>query len=214
MVIWSIVLYFYYVTNMIIQQIHFSSNWDYFKQLHAITVIVRYDENNKYTLKQWACICFMKWLSTNSLRIENEHHISRFLNSILSETGAYSDLLYGQAMPHWRLLLIRRTRRLVAILKQATSFRWPFKSNHPFNRCLLCSLWKLRVRHSLVISSRLQLILFHWSIGFSVIINMMTSSNHFPRYWPFVRGIHRSRWILPPKASDAELWCFLWFAPE
>ena len=27
---------------------------------------------------------------------------------------------------------------------------------------------------------------------------------HFPRYWPFVRGINRS----------PELWCFLWFAPE
>ena len=37
---------------------------------------------------------------------------------------------------------------------------------------------------------------------------------HFPRYWPFVRGIHRSRWIPRTKASDAELWCFLWFAPE
>ena len=33
---------------------------------------------------------------------------------------------------------------------------------------------------------------------------------HFPRYWPFVRGIHRSRWIPLTKASDAELWCFLW----
>ena len=30
---------------------------------------------------------------------------------------------------------------------------------------------------------------------------------HFPRYWPFVRGIHRSRWIPHTKASDAELWC-------
>ena len=27
--------------------------------------------------------------------------------------------------------------------------------------------------------------------------------NHFPRYWPFVRGNHRA------KASDAGLWCFL-----
>ena len=27
---------------------------------------------------------------------------------------------------------------------------------------------------------------------------------HFPRNWPFVRGIHR----------DAELWCFLWSASE
>ena len=45
---------------------------------------------------------------------------------------------------------------------------------------------------------------------------MMTSSKwkHFPRYWPFVRGIHRSRWIPHTKASDAELWWFLWSAPE
>ena len=64
--------------------------------------------------------------------------------------------------------------------------------------------------------------------------------NHFPRYWPFARGIHRSqvllaicagnspvtgvtghlrgeftghRWSPHTKASDAELWCFLWTAP-
>ena len=37
---------------------------------------------------------------------------------------------------------------------------------------------------------------------------------HFPRYWPFVRGIHRSRWIPRTKASDAELWYFLGSAPE
>ena len=30
---------------------------------------------------------------------------------------------------------------------------------------------------------------------------------HFPRYWPFVRGIHT-------KTSDAERWCFLWSASE
>ena len=30
--------------------------------------------------------------------------------------------------------------------------------------------------------------------------------NPFPRYWPFVRG------ILLTKASNAELWCFLWSA--
>ena len=34
---------------------------------------------------------------------------------------------------------------------------------------------------------------------------------HFPRDWPFVRGL---RWIPRTKASDAELWCFLWSAPE
>ena len=35
---------------------------------------------------------------------------------------------------------------------------------------------------------------------------------HFPRYWPFVRWIHRS--IPRTKASDAELWYFLLSAPE
>ena len=37
---------------------------------------------------------------------------------------------------------------------------------------------------------------------------------HFPRNWPFVRGIHRSRWIPHTKASDAELWFFLWSVSE
>ena len=32
--------------------------------------------------------------------------------------------------------------------------------------------------------------------------------NHFPRYWPFVRGIPLT------KTSDVELRCFLWSAPE
>ena len=43
-------------------------------------------------------------------------------------------------------------------------------------------------------------------------MNMMTSPKwkHFPCYWLFVWGIHRSpHWIPRTKASDAELWCFL-----
>ena len=35
---------------------------------------------------------------------------------------------------------------------------------------------------------------------------------HFPRCWAFVRGIHR--WIPSTKASEEELWCFRWSAPE
>ena len=49
---------------------------------------------------------------------------------------------------------------------------------------------------------------------------ILASNNHddvikwktFPRYWPFVRGIHRTPVIPHTKANDAELWCFLWFA--
>ena len=37
---------------------------------------------------------------------------------------------------------------------------------------------------------------------------------HFPRYRPFVRGIHRSSENSLTTASDAELRCFFWSAPE
>ena len=37
---------------------------------------------------------------------------------------------------------------------------------------------------------------------------------HFPRYWPFVWRIHQHQWIPCTKASEAELWYFLWSAPE
>ena len=36
---------------------------------------------------------------------------------------------------------------------------------------------------------------------------------HFPRYWPFVRGIHRSPVDSLTKSSDEEIWGFLWSAP-
>ena len=36
---------------------------------------------------------------------------------------------------------------------------------------------------------------------------------HFPRYLPFVRGIHRPPVNSPHKGSDAELWCFIWSVP-
>ena len=33
---------------------------------------------------------------------------------------------------------------------------------------------------------------------------------YFPRYWSFVQGIHQPQVNSSTKASDAELWCFLW----
>ena len=37
---------------------------------------------------------------------------------------------------------------------------------------------------------------------------------HFPRYWTFARGIHQSPVNSPHKGQCAELWYFLWSAPE
>ena len=64
------------------------------------------------------------------------------------------------------------------------------------------------------------LVYFWYRIGFKqILIITPTDENnsihddvikwkYFPRYWPFVRGIHRHRWIPLTKASDAELWFF------
>ena len=35
---------------------------------------------------------------------------------------------------------------------------------------------------------------------------------HFSCYWPLCREFIGNRWIPLPKASDTELWCFLWSA--
>ena len=42
----------------------------------------------------------------------------------------------------------------------------------------------------------------------------VTKLKHFSRYWPLVRGCHRSLVNSLHKASDAELWCFLWSVSE
>ena len=58
----------------------------------------------------------------------------------------------------------------------------------------------------LTITSNVESVSMSWRLIHDDVIKW----KHFPRNWPFVRGIHRSR----TKASDAELWCFLWSASE
>ena len=53
-----------------------------------------------------------------------------------------------------------------------------------------------------------------WSPTFKKIHDDVIKWKHFPRNWPFVRGINQSRWFTHTKASDAELWCLLWSASE
>ena len=80
-------------------------------------------------------------------------------------------------------------------------------------KCQLCQLFShlrnasLNVAHGWILND------ICWSQN-SLFHDDVTKWKHFPRNWPFVRGIHRSRWIPHTKASDAELWCFLWSAPE
>ena len=75
----------------------------------------------------------------------------------------------------------------------------------------------LKLGPSVIISTntrvlRLSVDVFHLlgSLSAAVCHDDVMKWKHFPRYWPFVRGIHRSPVNSPHKASDAELWCFLW----
>ena len=52
--------------------------------------------------------------------------------------------------------------------------------------------------------------LYHWHWRHDDVIKW----KHFPRYCPFVRESTGDRWIPLTKARDAELWWFLWPAPE
>ena len=50
--------------------------------------------------------------------------------------------------------------------------------------------------------------------GIPVYHDDVTKWKHFLRYYLIVRKTIGQWWIPLTKASDVELWCFLWFAPE
>ena len=52
------------------------------------------------------------------------------------------------------------------------------------------------------------------SVGMHWIKVLSIKWKHLPRYWPYVRGIHWSLVVPLTNHSDAELWCFLWSAPQ
>ena len=90
---------------------------------------------------------------------------------------------------------------------------------------ILTHLWHLNIEIIYLLcrcrKMKIFIILFHISRESSLTYCWNTFEHddvikwkHIPRNWPFVRGIHRSRWILHTKASDAELWCFLLSASE
>ena len=78
-----------------------------------------------------------------------------------------------------------------------------------------------RQKHGCFTYSTAWLLIYARSKGISQRLRSMNTSHddvikwkHFPGYWPFVRGIHRSPVNSRETASGAELWCFLWSASE
>ena len=69
--------------------------------------------------------------------------------------------------------------------------------------------WSLTKSKWLVLSRMIISDYGEWSLSHDDVIKW----KHFPCYWPFVLvTVHR--WIPLTNASDAEVWCFPWSAPE
>ena len=70
--------------------------------------------------------------------------------------------------------------------------------------------FNLRIAHIPIFTRQL----WHFSISHCDLVpytcfhDDVIKSKYFPRYWPFVRGIHR--WLSRTKASDAERWYFFY----
>ena len=108
----------------------------------------------------------------------------------------------------WYIILnFKRPRN---IPKQLTLFCMRIKSNHILlNYCsTTCTTWTSGISCKIHRRFRGN---FYW---FLFSDDDVIKWNHFPRYWPFVREFTGPRWIPRTKASDAELWCFLWSASE
>ena len=101
------------------------------------------------------------------------------------------------------ILIARSSSWLKNILEMYVIYIWIVFAYCPQDRVYHASYYILLVTG--VAAMRLQLQKGHFDV---------IKWKLFPRYWPFVRGIHRSPVHSPTKARDAELWCFLWSAPE
>ena len=117
----------------------------------------------------------------------------------------------------WRFTIFSVTAMLPAPLQSLSTYTWYRLQSYPPWHEFRQHIWS---RAQFIYHSCTLIWLFEATAH--SIEKMETSQSHddvikwkhFPRNWPFVRGIHRSRWIPHTKASDAELWCFLWSASE
>ena len=139
-------------------------------------------------------------------------------------------------LPGWRQAIIRTNGGIMLIQTLGTNFSEIFNEIHSFSlkKCIWkCNLWNgshfvstsmcYRKYSSWCLSQRVQLTISqHWSLHWlcaklmTDVNVMMTSSNGniFRITGPLCREFTSHRRIPRTKASDVELWCFLWSATE
>ena len=120
---------------------------------------------------------------------------------------------------HWNWIVIGICNGLVLTVMSISTDDLVLTRFFLFRFC--CSCWSVKCyvmyqtpRCQVLIASPHQHAYSHYREARFVWHDDVIKWKHFPRNWPFVRGIHRSRWIPRTKASEAELWCFLWSASE
>ena len=172
-----------------------------------------------------SCAKFSKW---DFARIQLKTDFGLILSTVTSywwqniDPFSHTDKHYlGVTRTPWHLKLI--TEKSIGCLITCSvwhrenikaSYRWPFARKNTCDRWipLIVVIFSVAPIISTFGNIWNQIILTHTSIAHKH--DDVIKWKHFPRYWPFLRGIHRFRWIPCIKASDAELWCFLWSAPE
>ena len=142
------------------------------------------------------------------------------------------------------LQLIPRSWRHLNLLWNTNMIAWLKHDNKSLQKCIASLVWAKLTRYlgnntaisSLSIDGQLKIrITGRQKLGihanklpkigdktmmykgsYFTIVNMMTSSNEniFSVTGPLCGEFTGHRWIPRTKASDAELWCFLWSAPE
>ena len=109
--------------------------------------------------------------------------------SVTRKMFSFDDII----MTHWSYIILP----LIHWYDVTCSRPYSIKYDSILKQTLICNYFNYRKLHGVLCQ-------------FPLTHDDVIKWKHFPRYWPFVRGIHRSRWIPHTKASDAELWCLLW----
>ena len=148
-----------------------------------------------------------KFLLQNSYHMHKWRHLENSLKPRHNSHHHADDILYFFLYGNWcssnQILLAFVLNGLIDNnLTLVQIMAWRRKGDKPLSLSIVTLFTDSYIRYSA-------------SMGqISSIHDDVIKWKHFPRNWPFVREIHRSRWILHTKASDAELWCFLWSASE
>ena len=119
---------------------------------------------------------------------------------------------------HWRKLLVHSVSHLnntrFPISHKIYKAAWYLIPLMPSSEPYFGNEWKVLVLHSVVVLIIARLSFRAYANGLSTEHDDVIKWKIFRVTGPLCGEFTSHRWIARTKASDAELWCFLWSAPE